>query len=132
MKNLNPFVNRTQMNADECRSKSERNLRKSAKSADFHSFWCALAHVISSQIVNTVKRLVTFLLLGKLSTAYLEPGSSSFLLKILISSLVALVVFFRQIWSYGRMLFGKLSGKRQVDQETAVAPAPAAQPENHS
>ena len=86
----------------------------------------------AAHFTSLVKKLVPFWLLGRLSLAYLEPGSSSFLLKILISSLVALVVFFRQIWSYGRMLISKLSGKGKPEQETAVAPAPAAQPENPS
>ena len=51
-------------------------------------------------------------LLFKLATTYLEPGSSSFLLKILISSLVGFVVFFRQIWSYVQAILNKATGKQ--------------------
>ncbi len=72
--------------------------------------------------VSLPKLLSSFILI-KLATSYLEPGSSSFLLKILISSLVALVVFFRQIWSYVQVVWGKLSGKqpKPVELETAVS-----------
>lgn len=51
-------------------------------------------------------------LLFQLATSYLEPGSSSFLLKIIISSLVGFVVFFRQIWSYVQAILNKATGKR--------------------
>jgi len=73
--------------------------------------------------------LLSTFILFKLATAYLEPGSSSFLLKILISSLVAFVVFFRQIWSYVRAVLAKLSGKQpeKVELETAV---PEQSPQN--
>jgi hypothetical protein len=67
------------------------------------------------------KRHISFLLLyfakifflTKLSTFYLEPGSSSFLLKMLISSLIGFVVFFRQIWSYVRAMLSKVSGQQK-------------------
>lgn len=68
--------------------------------------------------LTALKNLFGVLTLGKLSLAYLEPGSSSFLLKILISSLVGLVVFFRQIWGYLRLLLNKLTQKKQA---TAVS-----------
>ena len=73
-----------------------------------------------------IQKLFHTFILFKLATSYLEPGSSSFLLKILISSLVALVVFFRQIWSYAQAVVGRLSGKRPepVEMETAVTDPP--------
>jgi hypothetical protein len=79
-----------------------------------------------SQISTLLQKLLPTFILFRLTTAYLEPGSSSFLLKILISSLVALVIFFRQIWGYARAVWGKLASKRAepVDQSTAVPPRP--------
>ena len=71
------------------------------------------------------RRLLSIIFIGKLVFAYLEPGSSSFLLKILISSLVGLVVFFRQILGYARLLFNKLTGKKKVEQATAVSQQPS-------
>lgn len=73
-----------------------------------------------------LQKLLRAFLLFKLATAYLEPGSSSFLLKILISSLVALAIFFRQIWGYVRLVWARLSGKQAepVELETAVPDQP--------
>ena len=68
-----------------------------------------------------IHSFAALLLLKKLGLSYLEPGSSSFLLKILISSLVGLVVFFRQILGYIRLLMSKLSGKKMVEAKTAVS-----------
>lgn len=69
-----------------------------------------------------LQKLLSLCILFKLATSYLEPGSSSFLLKIVISSLVALVVFFRQIWGYARAVWTRYSGKRvePAKVETAV------------
>lgn len=79
-----------------------------------------------SWILSKLHHLVKITLLLKLTTFYLEPGSSSFLLKILISSLVALVVFFRQIWSYVRTIFVKVTGRRlePIEKNAAVAEQP--------
>ena len=60
-------------------------------------------------------------LLAKLAAAYLEPGSTSFLLKILISGLVGIAVFFRQIWSYLRILGKKIRALKQETPITAVS-----------
>ncbi len=75
------------------------------------------------QISVMLQKILSTFILFRLTTAYLEPGSTSFLLKILISSLVALVVFFRQIWSYARAVLGRLTGKQteSIEIETAVA-----------
>lgn len=79
-----------------------------------------------SQMRTVLKKILPSLILFKITTAYLEPGSSSFLLKILVSGLVGFVVFFRQIWSYVRAVWGKLSGKQResVEMETAVTDPP--------
>lgn len=73
-----------------------------------------------------MQKLFHIFILFKLAASYLEPGSSSFLLKILISSLVALVIFFRQIWGYVQAVLGRLSGKQPepVELETAVTDPP--------
>lgn len=80
-----------------------------------------------SQIPNLFQKSLNAFLLLKLATAYLEPGSSSFLLKILVSSLVAFVVFFRQIWSYVQAVLGRLSGKQteSTEEDTAVPNQPS-------
>ena len=73
-----------------------------------------------------LQKLIQIFLLYKLTASYLEPGSSSFLLKILISSLVGFIVFFRQIWGYVRAVWGKMSGKQPepVELETSVTDPP--------
>jgi len=75
------------------------------------------------QISVPLQQILSTFILFRLTAAYLEPGSTSFLLKILISSLVALVVFFRQIRSYAQVVLGKLTGKqtKSVEIETAVS-----------
>jgi hypothetical protein len=73
-----------------------------------------------------IQKLFHTFILFKLATSYLEPGSSSFLLKILISSLVGFVVFFRQIWGYARAVWSRLTGKNPepIELETAVTDLP--------
>jgi hypothetical protein len=71
------------------------------------------------------KSFVRLLVVGKFALSYLEPGSSSFLLKILISSLVGLVVFFRQIWGYFLLLISKLTGNKTAEPATAVSQQPS-------
>jgi hypothetical protein len=50
--------------------------------------------------------------------AYLEPGSTSFLLKILVSGLAGFILASRYIWRAIRSLFAKNSSRRQ-EKETA-------------
>lgn len=50
--------------------------------------------------------LLLSLLWANLTRAYLEPGASSFFLKILISTLAGFVFVFRYIWIGVRRLFG--------------------------
>lgn len=71
-----------------------------------------------------LKLLLKLLIIGKVVFSYLEPGSSTFLLKIIISSLVGLVVFFRQIFGYFRLLFNKVTKKSSIERETAVRQVP--------
>jgi hypothetical protein len=54
-----------------------------------------------------------FSILAWMGRAYLEPGAGSFLLKILISSLVGFILVFRRIWSTIRFLFSKKDSKKQ-------------------
>ncbi|VAW35565.1 hypothetical protein MNBD_CHLOROFLEXI01-3313 [hydrothermal vent metagenome] len=74
---------------------------------------------------SLLKSFVKLLIVGRLTLSYLEPGSSSFLLKILISSLVELVVFFRQIWGYFLLLISKLTGNKTAEPATAVSQQPS-------
>jgi hypothetical protein len=79
-----------------------------------------------NQMATSLQKLLRMFMLLKVATSYLEPGSSSFLLKILISSLVAFAIFFRQIWGYVRLVWARLSGKQAepVELETAVPDQP--------
>jgi hypothetical protein len=49
----------------------------------------------------------------RMALAYLEPGSSSFLLKILISGLAGFILASRYIWRTIRSLFAKRSSRQQ-------------------
>ncbi len=54
-----------------------------------------------------------FWVLAGLARAYLEPGATSFLLKIIISSLVGIVLVFRPVWRSIRLLFSKPDSRKQ-------------------
>ncbi|WP_420643499.1 hypothetical protein [Candidatus Leptofilum sp.] len=76
-----------------------------------------MVNIIKTAVFNIFRAT----LLTKIGAAYLEPGSTSFLLKIIISGLVGIVIFFRQIWSYIRLLWDKIRGKKKEVSVTAVA-----------
>ena len=67
--------------------------------------------VSQKRLLNRISQLGALYLNLSLIRAYLEPGSTSFLLKIAISSLVAVVVFFRQILALVRSLAARLGRK---------------------
>lgn len=54
-----------------------------------------------------------FLLLIRLAPAYLEPGSTSFLLKILIAGLTGILLVYRGFWKSLRHLISKLTSRRR-------------------
>ena len=58
-------------------------------------------------------KVISFWILARVSQSYLEPGTTSFLLKIVVSSLVGLVLVSRHIWRTIRSLFAKVSPQRE-------------------
>lgn len=76
-----------------------------------------------------MSKMFPTLILFKLAASYLEPGSSSFLLKLLVSGLVGLVVFFRQIWGFARALWRRLAGMRASPAKSNAPTQPPAQNE---
>ncbi len=61
-----------------------------------------------------VKGYLFLKFLSHLSHSYLEPGSSSFLLKIIISSLAGIALFFKHIWAIIKPLYLQLFSKKPV------------------
>ena len=62
---------------------------------------------------------LSFWILVRVSQSYLEPGTTSFLLKILISFLVGIVLVSRHVWRSIRFLLSKVSPqKKSEDQPT--------------
>lgn len=77
--------------------------------------------VSQKRLLNRISQLGALYLNLSLIHAYLEPGSTSFLLKIVISSLVAIVVFCRQILALVRSLAARL--RRKEDSVQLVSPS---------
>jgi hypothetical protein len=61
---------------------------------------------------SLVLSLLSFWVLVRVAQSYLEPGGTSFLLKILISFLAGAIVVFRQFRGGIRLLFSKLFSRR--------------------
>ena len=67
---------------------------------------------------NLMLKPLLFWAFGYLSYAYIEPGATSFLLKIVISGLVAIVLLFRGAWRMIRLLFSKPASPKQEQGPT--------------
>jgi hypothetical protein len=61
----------------------------------------------------------TSLLLSHLwkTTAYLDPGSGSFLLQLLLATLLGALFLLRSSWSRIRAFFGKFFSRQDDDEE---------------
>ena len=59
---------------------------------------------------------LVFRMLTRLALAYLEPGSTSFLLKIIISGLAGFVLASRYIWKTLRTLHAKLTSRQPQEE----------------
>ena len=51
------------------------------------------------------------------SYAYLDPGTGSMVIQILVASFAAVAIFFRQIWQGIQMLFGKKPNVQSEEEE---------------
>jgi hypothetical protein len=63
---------------------------------------------------------LSFWVLVRLSHSYLEPGTTSFLLKILISSLVGIVLVSRHVWKGIRFLLSKVSPPKKSAEQNIL------------
>ena len=74
-------------------------------------------------IIKTILTIAfPYLLMGPLSPpasnhAYLDPGSGSFILQILLASLLASLFFFKSFWKKVLSFFRKSSSKNQETSE---------------
>jgi hypothetical protein len=51
----------------------------------------------------------------RVAQSYLEPGTTSFLLKVVVSFLVGFAVLSRHIWRAIRSLFAKVSPQKEIE-----------------
>jgi hypothetical protein len=64
---------------------------------------------------------VSFIFLVYLAQSYLEPGATSFLLKVIISALTGIVIVFRYIWLAFRAFFSRSAPAKQFDKQEEEA-----------
>ena len=60
---------------------------------------------------------LSFWTLIRVSQSYLEPGTSSFLLKIVVSLFIGFAVIFRHFWRAIRSLFTKVSPQEKNEDQ---------------